>query len=68
MLIKLLRFGAGDDDEALMMEAASTSETLLNFYQTTQRCNPKDSHLRTNRREKLKSYLIFLVHLFKAKW
>jgi hypothetical protein len=28
-----------------MMEAASTSETLLNFYQTTRRNNPEDSHL-----------------------
>jgi hypothetical protein len=30
---------------ALMMEAASTSETLVNFYQTTWRYNPEDSHL-----------------------
>jgi hypothetical protein len=29
----------------LMMEAASTSETLVNFYQTTWRNNPEDSHL-----------------------
>jgi hypothetical protein len=29
---------------ALMMEAASTSETLVNFYQTTRRYNPEDSH------------------------
>jgi hypothetical protein len=29
----------------LMMEAASTSETSGNFYQTTRRNNPKDSHL-----------------------
>jgi hypothetical protein len=28
-----------------MMEAASTSETLVNFYQTTRRYNPEDSHL-----------------------
>jgi hypothetical protein len=27
-----------------MMEAARTSETLVNFYQTTQRYNPEDSH------------------------
>jgi hypothetical protein len=32
---------------ALMMEAAMTSETLVNFYQTTRRYNPEDSHLRT---------------------
>jgi hypothetical protein len=29
-----------------MMEAARTSETMVNFYQTTRRYNPKDSHLR----------------------
>jgi hypothetical protein len=42
---------------ALMMEAAMSSETLVNFYQTTRRYNPEDSHLRTNRRQNLKSYL-----------
>jgi hypothetical protein len=41
---------------ALMMEAARTSETLANFYQTTRRYNPEDSHLHTHRRENLKSY------------
>jgi hypothetical protein len=35
----------------LIMEAASTSETSVNFYQTTQRNNPEDSR----RRENLKS-------------
>jgi hypothetical protein len=30
---------------ALMMEAASTSETSVNFYQITRRNNPEDSHL-----------------------
>jgi hypothetical protein len=39
-----------------MMKAARTSETSVNFYQTTRRYNPEDSHLRTNRRENLKSY------------
>jgi hypothetical protein len=29
---------------ALIMEAASTSETLVNFYQTTRCNNPEDSH------------------------
>jgi hypothetical protein len=32
---------------ALMMEAASTSETSVNFYQTTRRNNSEDSHLHT---------------------
>jgi hypothetical protein len=41
---------------ALMMEAARTSETLVNFfYQTTRRYNSEDSHLRNHRRENLKS-------------
>jgi hypothetical protein len=43
---------------ALMMEAASTSETSVNFYQTTRRNNPEGSHLHTRRRENLKSHLI----------
>jgi hypothetical protein len=43
---------------ALMTEAAKTSETSVNFYQTTRRYNPEDSHLRTHSREKLISYLI----------
>jgi hypothetical protein len=30
---------------ALTMETARTSETLVNFYQTTQCYNPEDSHL-----------------------
>jgi hypothetical protein len=28
------------------MEAVSTSKTSVNFYQTTRRNNPEDSHLR----------------------
>jgi hypothetical protein len=28
----------------LMIEAASTSQTLVNFYQITWRYNPEDSH------------------------
>jgi hypothetical protein len=31
-----------------MMEAARTSETLVNFYQTTWRYNPDDSLLRNH--------------------
>jgi hypothetical protein len=30
---------------ALMMEAASTSEKSINFYHTTRRNTPEDSHL-----------------------
>jgi hypothetical protein len=40
------------------MAAASTAETPVNFYQTTRRYNPEDSHLHTHRRETLKSYLV----------
>jgi hypothetical protein len=36
---------------SMMTEAASTSETSVTFYQTTQR----NIHLHTRRREKLKS-------------
>jgi hypothetical protein len=41
---------------ALKMETAKTSETSVNFYQATRHYNPEDSHLRTHRRENLKSY------------
>jgi hypothetical protein len=47
-----------DELIALMMEAARTSETLVNFYQTTLRYKPEDSHLRTHRRQNLKSYKV----------
>jgi hypothetical protein len=41
---------------ALMMEAASTSETSVNFYQSKRHNIPQDSHLHARRRENLKSY------------
>jgi hypothetical protein len=41
----------------LMMEAVSISETSVHFYQTTRRNIPADSHLRTRRRENLKSHI-----------
>jgi hypothetical protein len=42
-------------------EATRTSETSVNFYQTTREYNPEDSHIRTNRRENLKSYYRYYV-------
>jgi hypothetical protein len=42
----------------MMMEAASASETSVNFYQTTGRNNPEDSRLHNRRRENLKSHII----------
>jgi hypothetical protein len=41
---------------ALMMEEVSTSEASINFYQTTRRNIPEDSHLHIRRREDLTSY------------
>jgi hypothetical protein len=49
-----------------MMEAAKTPETLVNFYQTTRRYNPEDSHLRTHRRENLKSNLPIAQMVYTA--
>jgi hypothetical protein len=40
---------------AVLIEAASTSETSVNFYQTTQRNIPEDRHLHNLRRENIKS-------------
>jgi hypothetical protein len=41
---------------ALMMEAASTSETPVNFYKTVLCNNPEDSQPHTRRRENLKTH------------
>jgi hypothetical protein len=41
---------------ALMMMAASTSEMLVKFCQTTQSNNPEDSHLHNHHYENLKSH------------
>jgi hypothetical protein len=47
---------------ALMMEAANTSEMSVNFYHTTQRNNPEDSHLHTRHCENLKSHILVGLH------
>jgi hypothetical protein len=41
---------------ALIMQAVRTSETLVNFYLSTRRYNPEDSHLHNQCRENLKTY------------
>jgi hypothetical protein len=33
-------------------------ETVVDFYKTTRRYNPEDSHLLTHRRENPKSYML----------
>jgi hypothetical protein len=48
------------------MEAARTSETLVNFYQTARCYNPEDSNLHTHRRENLKSYQVLTDIAFAA--
>jgi hypothetical protein len=40
------------------MEAASASETSVNFYQPALRNIPEDSRIHTRRRENLRSYLM----------
>jgi hypothetical protein len=49
---------------ALMMEAASTSETSVNVYQTTWCYNPEDSHLHTPRHENQKSHIYLISFLY----
>jgi hypothetical protein len=39
-----------------MIRTVSTSETSVNFYETTRRKTPEDSHLHIHRRENLKSH------------
>jgi hypothetical protein len=40
---------------------ATTTETSVNFYQTTRRSDPEGSHLQIRHREKRKSHMVFLV-------
>jgi hypothetical protein len=47
----------------LMMEAVRTYETSVNWYRSTRRYNPEGSHLRTHRRENLKSCVVYLTTL-----
>jgi hypothetical protein len=44
-----------------MMEAVSTSETSVNFYETTRRNILEDSHLHTHRHENLKSHIAEVI-------
>jgi hypothetical protein len=50
-----------------MIEAASTSETSVNFYQTTRRSNPEDSRLHTRGRENRRSHIVckILARVYK---
>jgi hypothetical protein len=50
-----------------MMEAANTSETSVNFYQTTLLNNPEDSHLHIRRRENLKTTLFCPLYAFTSE-
>jgi hypothetical protein len=56
-LRKLVTFEGG----CLLMEVTSTSETSANFYQTTRRNIPEDSHLHTRYCENLKYHLVSFV-------
>jgi hypothetical protein len=46
---------------SLMIEAASTCETSVNFYHTTRRSIPEDIHLHTPRLGNLKFHITFFV-------
>jgi hypothetical protein len=47
-------------DIALMMEAVSSSQKLVNIYETTRRNNPEDSHLQVAER--------LQIIIWKAYW
>jgi hypothetical protein len=50
------RFRGACSRFALMMEAAGTSETSVNFYQNTRRNNLEDGNLHARPHENLKSH------------
>jgi hypothetical protein len=45
----------------LMMEAGSTSETLVNFYETIGRNIPEDSHLQMKA-------IVYIHNVFRLRW
>jgi hypothetical protein len=51
---------------ALMMEAASTSETSVNLYQSTRRNNPEYSHIHTRHLENLISHDLYFISFCSA--
>jgi hypothetical protein len=53
---------------ALMMEAAGTSETSVNFYQSTRRNNQEVSHLHAIRHSNPKNCLIVYVFRDEVEW
>jgi hypothetical protein len=46
------------------LEAASTPETSVNFYQTTRSYNPEDINLHNRHRENLKSHLAICGEIY----
>jgi hypothetical protein len=63
-----MEMAKGDYLITLIMEVASTSETSVNFYQTTQ-CNiPLDGHLHSCCHENLKSHLEKCYVSFTQMW
>jgi hypothetical protein len=64
MIFRYLKTKTREVNAASIIRAivqASTSETSVNFYQTTRRNIPEDSHLHTHRRENLKSRHYFYL-------
>jgi hypothetical protein len=53
---------------ALIMEAASTSETSVNSYQTTRRNNPEDSLLQHKDVSPFTLILVLFATLFTSLW
>jgi hypothetical protein len=50
------------------MEAANTTETSVNFYQTTRRNIPEDSHLLTRRCDNPKSHKTYKIILMSPPY
>jgi hypothetical protein len=48
----------------LMMEAVSTSESSVNFYQTTRRSNSENSQLHSRCRENLSVFFVGVLFCF----
>jgi hypothetical protein len=58
---------AASNIRTMMMEAANTSETLVNFCDTTRRYNPEDRYLHTRLRDNLKFRKLYPFHFTVKK-
>jgi hypothetical protein len=49
-------------NQGIIIQLLKTSETSVNFYQSTWRCKPEDGHLHTHHGKNHKSYFVNIIY------